>query len=152
MSDYRDDEFQEIPRLGSLLRHYRKRAELSQRALAVEAEVDQSNVSLIEKGATLNPWNSTLEALAVALARRIPNTSARYIADQLIASKRAEPPAPMAVDPRAVKISDRVATFSPRAQSILYYLIDQLVDGVEELDNGALGGNFPAVGKKRRKR
>lgn len=128
------DEFHELPRLGSLLRHYRKRAGLSQRALAVEAKVDQSNVSLIEKGATLNPWNSTLEALAVALARRIPNTSARYIADQLIEAKNAEPPELPGVDPRAVKISDRVATFSPKAQGILYSLIDQLVDTIGEMD------------------
>ena len=142
MSDYIDgdivpdgeeDLFADMPRLGQLLRHYRRRAGLSQRQLANESQVEQSNISLIERGDTRNPWNSTLEALAAAIARHIPGIAARQIADRLIEAKSMKPSEYYGVDPQAVLLSDRLATHPARARRLLYELMNRVADTFEEL-------------------
>jgi len=128
-----EDAFEELPRLGQLLRHYRRRAGLSQRQLAMESQVEQSNISLIERGDTRNPWNSTLEALATAISRYIPGIAARQIADRLIEAKTMKPADYYGVDPQAVMLSDRLATHPGRTRRLLYELMNRVADTFEEL-------------------
>lgn len=140
MSDYiegeaQDDEFEDLLRLGQLLRHYRRRAGLSQRQLAMESHVEQSNISLIERGDTRNPWNSTLESLAEAMARYIAGAEARQIADRLIEAKKMKPAAYYGVDARAVMISDRIATQPVTLRRILYEALNRILDAFEEAQN-----------------
>ncbi len=129
-----EDLFAELPRLGSLLRHYRKRAGLSQRELADESQVEQSNISLIEKGATLNPWTATLEALARAIARHIPGSSERQITDRLNEAKNLKPTEYYGIDPQAVMLSDRLATLDPKKRRIVYEAISHMVDAFEAIE------------------
>jgi transcriptional regulator with XRE-family HTH domain len=128
-----EDAFYELPRLGQLLRHYRRRAGLSQRLLAMESQVEQSNISLIERGDTRNPWNSTLETLATTIARHIPGITARQIADRLIEAKTMKPADYYGVDPQAVMLSDRLATHPARVRRLLYELMNRVADTFEEL-------------------
>lgn len=131
-----DDPFEEAPRLGTLLRHYRKRAGLSQRQLAGESQVEQSNISLIERGDTKTPWNATLETLGETLARHIPGISGRVIADRLIEAKNMKPTEYYGVDPQAVMLSDRMATHDARTKRVIYEAISHMMDAFEELQKG----------------
>lgn len=140
MSDYVDGEFQEVgpgspddefgdfPRLGGLLRHYRQRAGLSQQELANESRVEASNISMIERGETRNPWPRTIEQLATALSRHILSSSAREIADRLSEAKNLKPSEYYGVDPEAVMLSDRLSTHTPKARRAIYEALSRVVD------------------------
>ncbi|WP_144796190.1 helix-turn-helix domain-containing protein [Microbacterium paludicola] len=63
-------EMAERARLGALLKSFRERRSLSQPALAAMADVQQAEISRIERGAS-NPTESTIIRLAKALDVRL---------------------------------------------------------------------------------
>ncbi|MBN1430431.1 MAG: helix-turn-helix domain-containing protein [Anaerolineae bacterium] len=127
-----EDEFFELPRLGQLLRHYRRRAGLSQRILARESGVDESNISLIESGKTTNPWDYTLDRLAAVLSRHIPNTTQEAIYARLLEAKQHKP-AEYTVHPGLVLINDRLGVLGSRATTIAIELFNRAIDALEDM-------------------
>jgi transcriptional regulator with XRE-family HTH domain len=139
MDEYNEDEFTpagddnpfaELPRLGQLLRHYRHRSGLSQRLLARESGVDESNISLVESGKTTNPWDDTLYRLACTLALHIPNTSAERITERLIEAKRHKPTA-YTVEPGLVLINDRLGVLGHKMTRIAIEAFNHMLDALE---------------------
>jgi transcriptional regulator with XRE-family HTH domain len=125
-----EDLFADLPRLGQLLRHYRHRAGLSQRLLARESGVDESNISLCESGRTINPWDATLDRLAAVLSRHIPGSTPQQISARLIEAKHHRP-TEYTVHPGLVLINDRLSTLDGRLARIAVGLFNQLLDALE---------------------
>lgn len=140
MSDYIDskymepvpqeeDEFADIPRLGSLVRHYRKRAEMTQAGLAAESGLTESVLSLIENGKTANPWTSTLEKLAAVLAPRIPNASAEHILTRLVEARDYRVTA-YAIIPGLVLLNDRLSVLDRKTVRIAVDVFNNILDAL----------------------
>jgi transcriptional regulator with XRE-family HTH domain len=120
-------------RLSSLLRHYRQYSGLSQRELAMESGVDQSNISLIETGGTTRPWDATLESLAAAMAMHIPNGDAQRIADHLKEAKRDRPAADYRILPALILLNDRLIVRPARFVEAALRVINALLDALEDV-------------------
>lgn len=127
-----EDAFEELPRLGQLLRHYRRRAGISQRILSRESGVDESNISLIESGKTANPWDYTLDRLAAVLSRNIPGSTPEQISARLIEAKNNKPTA-YSVHPGLVLLNDRLGTMEARLIRIAIDLFNQALDALENV-------------------
>ncbi len=130
MDEYPEDNPFEKPRLGQLLRHYRRRAGLSQAMLARESGVDESNISLVESGKTSNPWDDTLYRLAVILSHHIPNSSPEQIAARLQEAKKHKPTA-YNIHPGLILINDRLLTLDGKLARVAITLFNQLLDALE---------------------
>lgn len=112
-----EDLFDDVPRLGSLVRHYRIQAGMTQAGLAAESGITESVLSLIENGKTANPWTSTLEKLARQLAPRIPNASADHILTRLVEARDYRVTA-YAILPGMVLLNDRLSIMDRKTQRI----------------------------------
>lgn len=116
-------------RVGTLLRHYREYAGLSQRALTEKSGVEQSNISNIESGNTPTPQDATLERLAVTLAQVIPNADPTDIYDRLVEAKenrattKQMPPAVESVADRLMVLDER---YMRHAVNAIHALLDTL--------------------------
>lgn len=127
-----EDEFADIPRLGSLVRHYRLRAGMTQAGLAAESGITESVLSLIENGKTANPWTSTLEKIANILAPQIPNASADHILTRLVEARDYRVTA-YAILPGLVLLNDRLSTLDRKTIRIAVDTFNTILDALVKM-------------------
>lgn len=92
--------FVEVPTLGHVIRALRGRRAMSQKALALEAGVDQSVLAAIEHGRRPPPRDDVLQRLIAALSLselELQELERGRVASRLVKALEGQPPATQAV-------------------------------------------------------
>lgn len=118
-------------RLGALIRSYRDYAGLSQQDLAVMINVRQPAISFAESGQSV-PHDSTLAAMADAIATKLGYVSGDEIYQHFLDAKHAKP-SMLPDDDKAIIIADMIRVYPPAIREKIYEMVLSVMRTFNEL-------------------